>query len=225
MALKRKRTTSSRKIARKRTRYSPRSRIGKRVDMSTSLVRTTYIGATTFSSASTSGFWQYRIMSASQLPSFAELAAVFDEYKIGALKYTFRPRYDGYDANDPATSGSTSPLTMCTAHVINDPGSSMVPAGTYTSATLNTFLENGKVKSYPLTKPFSVYFRPKIATGALGGATGTICVASKWIKTLDDQVTHRGFHMFLQNNSMAATNGSVILDTFVTFYMKVRGAK
>lgn len=189
------------------------------------LVRTAYQGATTFSTAFVSGFWQYRVVSAGLLPTFPELAAVFDEYKISAVKFTFRPRYDGYDVNDPVTSGSTSPLVMCTAHVINDPGSSMIPAGSYTTATLNTFLENGKVKSYPLTKPFSVYFRPKTLAGALGGAIGTIVQPSQWIRTSDDGVLHRGFHMFLQNNNMIATNGSIILDTFITFYMKFKGSK
>lgn len=221
VAYKRKRV-SRKPVASKRRRTA---RMTKPVVASMNLVRTTYFGATTFSSASTPGFWQYRIVSAAQLPSFPELAAVFDEYKISALKFTFRPRYDGYDAADPVTSGTPSPLVMCTAHVINDPGSSMVPLGSYTSGTLNSFLENGKVKSYPLVKPFSVYYRPKVLTTALGGGTGVITKAAPWIRTVDADVTHRGFHMFLQNNNMTATNTSLILDTFITFYMKFRGSR
>jgi len=222
-ARKRKATRRNGPPSKKRRTMPARRRGSAMANMN--LIRTSYQGTTVFSSTSVAGFWQYRITAASMLPSFTELAAVFDEYKISAIKYTFRPRFDGYDVNDPVTSGTPSPLYMCNAHVINDPGSSMVPAGGYTTSTLNTFLENGKVKSYPLTKPFSVYYRPKILQAALGGGTGVLCKAAPWIRTIDADVTHRGFHMFIQNNAMFGTNPSIVLDTFVTFYMKFRGAK
>jgi hypothetical protein len=183
--------------------------------------KTTYQGSWTFSTASTSGFWKYYETRGTDMSEFNQFAAIFDEYKITNLKYTFRPRYTGYDVQDTAVGS----FPVCTAHVIKDPGSTKIPSGAYNVTTINEFLENGSVKSYTLNRPFNVSFRPKILGDALGGSTSALPESSKWIRTTDDAVTHRGFHMFLQNSNMNPTNVTVLLDVFVTYTVQFRGAR
>jgi len=185
-------------------------------------VKTTYQGTWTFSSAATSGFWKYYEAQAIQMSEFSEFATIFDEYKITNLKYTFRPRYDSTDAIN-VSAGTSVPL--CYAHVIKDPASTRIPNGVYSATTINQFLENGSVKSYTLTKPMSVSFRPKILTQDFGGGTASTATASRWIRTTEDAVPHRGFHMFLQNNALTASNASITLDVFVTYTIMFRGAR
>jgi len=181
-------------------------------------VKTTYQGTWSFSSGLTSGFWKYYEAQAIEMSEFSEFAMIFDEYKITNLKYTFRPRFDTYNAD-------TNLFPLCYAHVIKDPASTRIPTGAYSVATINTFLENGGVKSYTLTKPFSVSFKPKILDSVFGGGTASAAVTPKWIRTTEDAVPHRGFHMFLQNNALSAANTSILLDVFVTYTIQFRGAR
>jgi hypothetical protein len=185
-------------------------------------VKTTYQGTWTFSSTSTSGFWKYYEAQAIQMSEFSEFATIFDEYKITNLKYTFRPRYDGTDVSNIA--GALS-LPLCYAHVIKDPASTRIPNGTYGTSSINQFLENGAVKSYTLTKPMSVSFRPKILTSDFGGGTASTAIGARWIRTTEDGIPHRGFHMFLQNNALSSTNSAITLDVFVTYTIQFRGAR
>jgi len=188
-------------------------------------VKTTYQGTWGFSAGTTSGFWKYYEAQAIQMSEFSEFATIFDEYKITNLKYTFRPRYDTYQAESGSGTGATSVLPLCYAHVIKDPASTRIPTGSYSAATINTFLENGAVKSFTLNKPMSVSFRPKILTQDFGGGTASTATASRWIRTTEDGVPHRGFHMFLQNNNLQTTNNALLLDVFVTYTIMFRGAR
>jgi len=214
---KRKRT-ATKTAANKRRRVAPK-RKPRMPTYAMRTVKTTYQGTWQFSTAATSGFWKYYEAQAIQMSEFSEFATIFDEYKITNLKYTFRPKFDGYAA-DPATAGP-----LCYAHVIKDPASTRIPNGAYSADTINQFLENGSVKSHTLTKPMSVSFRPKILTADFGGGTASTAIASRWIRTTEDGIPHRGFHMFLQNNALASTNGTVILDVFVTYTIMFRGAR
>ena len=99
------------------------------------------------------------------------------------------------------------------AHVVKDNASTVVPASTYTQGNLNTFLENQGVKTHTLNKPFSVSVPLKVSDSLLGGGTSTRFVGAPWIRTNETGVTHRGFHIFIK------------LDTFYTFYIKVRNIK
>lgn len=185
--------------------------------------RTSFYGSMGFGSAATTDFWKYNVLNIGSMNNYTEFTSVFDEYKIHALKYTFRPRYDGVDVNGQATPVSTN--TLCYAHVINDPASTVIPAGAYNATTLNTFLEQGNVKSHVLTKPFSVYFKPMVARQLFGGGTASSMIKAPWIKTSETAVDHRGFHMFLQNNNMSTSNPGLILDIFVTYYVSFKGLK
>lgn len=151
------------------------------------------------------------------LPSYAELSGVFDEYKIAAVKVTYRPAFDSV-----INGGSGGP--QCYAHICVDPASTLNPAGTYTSSNLNTFMENAGVKTYTCNKPFSVYLKPKVSEAYLGGTTADEVRTAPFIKSSSTSVDHRGFHMFLQNNGFLATN-AFSLDIYTTYYMTWRNPR
>lgn len=215
---KRKRT-ATKAAANKRRRLAPK-RVPRMPTYAMRTVKTTYQGAWSFATTATSGFWKYYEAQAIQMSEFSEFATIFDEYKITNLKYTFRPRYDSFTPD-----AGTTPFTLCYAHVIKDPASTRIPNGAYNSTTINQFLENGAVKSYTLNKPMSVSFRPKILTSDFGGGSASTAIAARWLRTTEDGVPHRGFHMFLQNNALGGINQAIILDVFVTYTVQFRGAR
>lgn len=204
-----------RRVVRRRTTRATRvTRVGRRIVPKIIMQRTSNIGAWTFSTATTSGFWRYNTYNVGQhFSNFSEIAALFDEYKVNGIKVTFRPRYDSIS---PAT------VAQAYAHVIVDQDTTTTPSGTYTQATNNFFLEAGRVKTYTLNKPFSVYFKPK--TG-FPTSTGTVTQWPKYNKTTDTNCVYQGFHMFIQQNNFSTNNTDIILDQFVTLYISARNIK
>lgn len=184
--------------------------------------RTAYGGNWTMGTATTSDFWRFETFNTSKINNFAEIAALFDEYKINAIKVTYRPKYDSVIAT---TGAGTTLVPQAYAHVLVDPGSTLAPTGLYTTANLNTFLENQGVRTKTLNKPFSIYFRPKMSDQVLGGGTASRVIPSKFVKTSETAVDFRGYHIFLQQNNMGNTNTQVSLDVFYTFYMTLKNPK
>lgn len=189
---------------------------------SLNIKRTLYLGTWTWGSATTNDFWRYETYSAANINSFPEFAALFDQYRINAIKVTWRPQYDSVNN---VTGAGTLIQPQAYAHVVVDPQSTVVPSGTYSTANLNTFLEQSGVKTYTLNKPFSVYFRPKLLDQVLGGGTGARVSPATWIRTTDNAVNHRGYHMFIQQNAMSASNTNIKLDQFITVYASFRNMK
>lgn len=205
-----------RRQLRKRLRfYSPRK-------TSFMLSRTGYGGSWTFSTASTSGFWKYYQFTPGAINNWAELAQVFDEVKINGIKVTFRPAFDSVTA--PAAAGAlVQPEGY--AHVVVDPASTLNPSGAYGSTTLNTLMENAGVKSYPLNKPFSVYFKPEVVVAMGGGSTFAQTKRCPWLRTNDGTVGLTGFHVYLQQNNFSTGNSNIVLDAYVTYYCQFRNPK
>lgn len=223
MALKRKMKRPAGGPARKKRYMQRKPRIPRAIVPSRFAVKRVRFQETwVFSTATTSGFWRYYTWNNTNFNAFNEFSALFDEYKINALKYTFRPAYDTVDIS--VASGATPTGAQAYAHVVVDPSSTVIPSGTYTSAVLNGFLENSGVKTYTLNKPFSVYFKPKVQDQLLGGGTGTRTLRPTYIKT-SEAVDHRGFHMFLQQNAVSTVNTAIKLDVFITAYATFRNLK
>lgn len=183
------------------------------------LKRSNYIGNWAFSTALTSGFWRYFSVTMANYNNFAEMAAVFDEYRVNAIKLTLRPRYDSVEAS------STASFPQAYLHYIVDPGTTLVPSGTYASGTLNTFLENDNVKTRTFNKPVNIYFKPKASDQLFGGGTASRVVKGGWIKTTETAVDFRGVHLFIQGNNFANVGTQCQIDQFVTFYCSFRNPK
>lgn len=169
----------------------------------------------------TNGFWRNYALGLSNLPSVNEFTAVFDQYKINAIKYTFRPRYDSFAGND--TTDTTLPGVTNQAgthlHVIVDPHSTITPSGTYNSTNLNAFLENGSVRSYNGNRAVNVFVRPSVN---LNGVERR--VRAPWIQSGQNAIQHYGIHVFAQDINLTGVFGQS-WDVFVTYYMQFRNLK
>lgn len=187
------------------------------------ICRTTYLENWTPNTTTTAGFFRYYQFTPNLIGNWQDYFNLFDQYKICALKFTFRPRYDSFAGND--TTDTTLPgITaqgLTSAHIINDPYSTLSPSGTYTFLNFNAFLEQGKVKSYTGTKPFSVYFKPTINLTTEAG--NNMRRRASWLNVTNNNV-HNGFYIFLQDvNFTGVFNQSY--DVFVTSYVMLRNAR
>lgn len=223
MAIKRKFTGRRRAYGAKRRRTSPRKSPAMNGAMCR-IKRTFHWQTWTPATTTTGDFWKFLNPRLVDLPSSNELIAVFDQYKIGGVKLTFRPRYtsfDGANTTDTTAPGVTNQGNTH-VHYIVDQASNTIPSGTYTSANLNTFLENGSVKSRMGTRAFSIYYRPRtnVATGSgpqKRGGQWNSCTGSS-------DLAQNGVHVFLQDVNMTGVFGQAF-DIFVTFYMAFRGSR
>lgn len=184
--------------------------------------RTGFIGSWTFSSATTSGFWKYYTFNMLSANNFGEFKNIFDEYKVNALKFTFRPNYDTVTGTDTSLAPARATHYF---HTIVDPASTLIPSGTYGSGTLNPLLENGKVRTKNGLRPFSVYFKPKCQDQLSGGGTTTRVLKSPWVKTNEDAVDYRGFHIYWQTNAFDTSVAAPKVDVYVTCYMQFKNIR
>lgn len=198
------------------------------------VARTCYLGNYLPNAVGTQGFWQYRTVSLASgyldqtgvslggLSNLAEYQLLFDQFKLSSFKITLRPNV--LDLNQ-TQSASTLTYQPPYVHVIMDPASGVTPSGTYSVATVNSFLENGKVRTYRGDKKINIYVkRPKIIEEYGGGADRY--VSPRWTQ-LDSQginMPHRGFHLMHQAQNMTANN-NVSYDVWITYYLRFKGMK
>lgn len=173
---------------------------------------------------SISGYWRQYNQGLNNLPNNTEITALFDQYKVNAIKLQFIPRFDNFAGNN--TTDTTLPgvtnQSGTYAHVCYDTRSTITPAGIYNSSTLNTFMEQGRVKTYNGNRPFTVYYRPVIVT-QYGGVNTQMYVRSTWLPT-NNPITLYGPHVFMQDYNFNGTFGNSY-DIYVTFYMMCRNMK
>lgn len=225
MVYKRKRSNRSKM---KRRRFNMRRRkmsIPRPLTNKVVSKRTFYNGSWSWGTAATDQFWRYRTFQFGNLPSYQEITALFDEWKINAIKVTYRPRYDSISTNS-VTDGISVPVItqpQAYAHVCVDPTSQLVPAGTYGTSSLNYLFENNNVKTYTLNKPFSVYLKPKCRDFVFGGGNTSKIIPATYMR--DTSVQHYGFHIYLQQNNFSTGANYVILDEYITFYFSARSLR
>lgn len=217
---------------RTRGRRSKRRRVGRRVRISrgirpsqASFMRYFWKEDWPFNNASTSGFARQYLPSFNDLPNVAEYVALFDVYKINAVKISFKPRYTGADANGTSATNSSIPYM---AYYV-DPESNYALTGLYTSTNFNQFCENakGRVKERRLDKPFSVYWKPKVSVESYTAGNPGAYAKCPWLSTVNyPTVPMRMLNCFVHTeNFVAATLGNWGVDVFYTIYFQVKGAK
>lgn len=215
MAYKRKRSTTATTGRRVRRRTARPMRNLRMVGSPTFFVKQkTFIETWAFSSASTSGFWRYLTVLPSNMTNFAQHAVVFDEFKIVGVTFELRPQFDNFSPDNSLWSSGV-------IHTINDPSSSTNPTGVFGAATLNTFLEQGGVKSQRFGTNVIRYVKPKVASQVSGGGLSGKLTAAPWLKTDDTAVSHRGMHVYLQQNDSTLLPAK--FDLFVTHHIMFRG--
>lgn len=224
-----KRSAPSRRMtrrvkARRMTRRVPR---GVRLPMVT-VNRTWWANNWTPGTTSVSDYWRYFTVQLSQMPNSTEYTSLFDTYRVNSITLTLRPRYDGFTGND--TTDTTLPGVTnqgaTRVHVILDPKSPVTPAGLYTSATLNTYLENGKVKTYSGNRAINIPVKYPCFADDVNGSAASIyrSCRSQWISTSATAIQFRGAHVFLQDINLTGTFGQSF-DTFLTMNVSFRGMR
>lgn len=206
-----KKTYKKKKTYRKKRSSMPRS-----IPQNILQVRRIYNWTTLVpSTASVNGFWQYIGFQPINLPDFAQYANVFDMFKVNALKFTMYPRY---------TEVPIAGQPQVYATYVIDPQSLLTPTGTYTRATYNTLLEQGGVKIRSLNRPFSIYFRPKMADDI--NTSPSQKFINTWMSTTSGALIARGFHLFFSDaNFSGAGFANVSVDVTITAYMQFKNIK
>lgn len=175
----------------------------------------------TVSNVTTNDFWRYENPSAGLCNNFGELQACFDQYKVNAIKVTYMPRFG--EPAFPITGNTPMTTRRIFATIVKDPESQLVPAGTYTYSQLNTLRENG---GYTVSahKPFSVYYKPKVAINSAVGSA-LIYKSAPWMSTDSTSTGFRGFHIFFHQEGMGTTFTDVEYDRMYTFYMELKNPR
>ena len=218
MAYRRKKPT----YKRKRT-YRKRSTSAISYHPKTSIFRMTqksYQSTWTFDTVSVNGYWRYLTATPAGMFNFANHATVFDEFKITGITMELRPNYDGNDIPAAPTS-----LVLGTVHYIVDPASNVSPSGLMNATTVNSFLENGHVKSRKMGSVIKFYFKPVVGVGVAGGGASGRSIPCPWMKTADTAVPLKGAHVFLQPNNLDVATLAVKFDIFYTYYIQFRGQR
>lgn len=175
--------------------------------------------------ATTADFWKHYSFRLQDLPSYTELTALFDQYKINAIRVKFVPRFDsfsGENITDTTAPGITN-QSGTQLHIIKDQRTTVSPTGTYSRTTLNTFLENGKVRTYTGTRPVTVYFKPAVINN-VGASAQAAFLWSPWLQTSSTDIQHWGFQAFASDQNLNGSFGNAF-DVFVTYYMMVKGLR
>jgi len=214
------RKRSSRKTQRPR-RYAKRSmrpaRSLRAASPSLTVTKTCWRANWLPSTVATANFWQYYSARIGHLSGIAEYAALFDTYRINWYKITFRPRFTDVDQANTTKSETQ-------VHVIVDPRTTTVPTGTYTSTNLNSFLENGRVKTYSGTKPFSFLVKYPCIVNDINTTAGARFERSPYISTTQTNIDHQGAHIFMADGNLSGVFGQQF-DVYFTINATFKGMK
>lgn len=196
--------------------------------------RTWYAGQVVPNTTTTAGFWNYVSSSLSSagtiagtalsaLPNSTEYTNLFDTFKLNGIKFKFRPR--NVDLNLSQTNPSTGTTYTDVPYVtyLVDPYSGLAPSGTYSIATYNNLLQEGKIKTVRGDKEFSIYVKPRVQEQFGSGAIRFISPRYTLTDTNGTTMPHRGFHMFFHSYNFTGVFNTY--DVYVTYYMTFKGQK
>lgn len=220
-----KRSRPSRLVKRRRVARVPRSVRSNSVYVQ----RKWYAGNWAPNTVTVNNWWRYYQLSMDNLPSVNEFTSLFDSYKIHAIRVEFRPRFDnfaGNDTTDQILPGTTN-QSGTRAHVILDPRSTVSPTGVYGAAQLNSFMENGRVRTYEGNRPFAVYWKPLIPASTVSDAgfpNSGMRVRAPFLQANTLNILHSGFHIYMTDQNLTGVFGNTF-DVFVTFYMTWKNLK
>lgn len=179
------------------------------------------------STAAVNGYWRYYAFTINQLPDFAGYNAMFDTFKINAIKVEFHPRFDsfaGNDTTDTVAPGITNQQGTRLSLLV-DSKSSLTPVGAYGSNTYNDFLQQGTPRTSMGIRTATVYFKPQVSETAGVGVNGALRRRAPWMQLDAGQsVAHAGFHAFAWDPNFNGSFGNAF-DVMVTYYVSFRGMR
>jgi hypothetical protein len=124
------------------------------------------------------------------LPGAAEYLAMFDQYKITKVEWTYSPRFDSLDAGTTFGAGGYAlPRIMtCTDKDDDSTPTGQVQMGQYDNLKLQAF-----------DKPVKITYRPHVATALYNGvsSTGYGNASGVWVDSGSPNVPHYGHKLWI----------------------------
>lgn len=144
-------------------------------------------------------------------PQVAEFTALYDEYKINRIKFTFYPTTTG---NQIGTAGFMMTPVYYTVDFNDDHLTS-----------LNAMLQNASMKTKTLGQKFSVSFVPRTLDLVEAGVPATD--KNRWLSTADAEVKYYALKMYIPDIAPTLTGGNARFDTLFTlvaeYHVSFRG--
>lgn len=185
-----------------------------------SFKRTFYAGTQNFNNVWSSGALTFNLAS---LPNYSDIVGMFEYYRINAIKITFIPVWSQVEANQQLANASSTVPSIVAPRVYT----LIDTDGDYQLSTEAAFLENSAIRIVrEPTKSFSIYFRPKVQTGAASSLSiaGAIAKGKQWIDCANPNINH--FGAVVGGVTPFATSGYTFnYQKVVTFYMQAKGVQ
>lgn len=137
----------------------------------------------------------------SQVPSFGEFTALYDQYKIKAVKCTLIPRH-----TEVALSGTITQGNMWSVFDYDD---SIIPT------SLDTLLQYQNTKRTRMNQTHSRYLKPMVRMLA-SGATGAP-KRNQWIDVADSSLEHYGIKFWFDSRGTAPVTYDVQIKYYLAF--------
>lgn len=151
------------------------------------------------------------------LPNYTEFTALYDQYKICAVKMEIRPGFNTISVTESAP-GSFDMAAGMVYHVLDYNDSN-------TLGSVNNALEYENCRVSSMLKPFKRYFKPKFQTMLYETLTGTGYKASSgWINTAEVNVPHYAFKS-IWDSHFNDNLGNIVYFVTYTYYMKFKQVK
>lgn len=146
-----------------------------------------------------------------QMADVTEFTNLFDRYRIAGYKLTFIPTWNNADV----TAGTAR---LPTFHYTYDIDSAQIPSN------FNDIVERTNVKSFQITKPFSMYVRnPGVDISAYGGVSSGYAVVkrSPWLDCSNANILHYGFKWAI----LGYTGTPINFDLKITWYLRFKNVR
>lgn len=119
-------------------------------------------------------YWNL-IFNPKDLTGFSDLEAMFDEFRVNKVTYTFMPRFTAAQLNEGT---ATTPGGTTTSLACPDILTSIDDDGRFLGSTMDGMLQYGNVRFHRGTDRFSVTFTPcaftSVQIGAVSGTTANV---------------------------------------------------
>lgn len=156
------------------------------------------------------------------LPNSAEIAALYDQYKIHCVELTFAISGIGVAVIE-GSSATTSTMQTPTLFVAVDTSDSAAPA------SINAILEYGSVAQRSLSNckngvVYKLRVYPKVRTGLLedGGTIVASGTTRPWISTTRADIQHFGVKYALSNTGTGSSDEAWTIDLYTKVVLKCK---
>lgn len=152
------------------------------------------------------------------IPSITDFTALFDLYKINAVKFKLLPYYD--NAPSATNAGGYGSIAGFIHHVQDDDDIVTPTASDVGIDEIRQYL-NYRTQSLQSKRPISRYIRPRIsiAGGASGAFTAGVNMRPKWINCAYTNATHYGFKAIIEIFNSSAYASTLIFKIEPTYYL------